>query len=138
MSVSGPVEILVVEFDGPLGIAVPDALAAAIAGGTIRIVDLLFIARGEDGTVTSAEVAEDDDAAAWAALDGEVLGLVNDEDLQAIGEALTPGGSAALVVYEHVWARPLAGALEEAGGRIALRHHVPAADAERALAALER
>jgi hypothetical protein len=83
MSVTGPAEILVVEFDGPLGAAVPEALSAAI------------------------------------------------------GEALTPGGSAALVVYEHVWARPLAGALQDAGGRIALRHHVPAADAERALAALE-
>lgn len=134
MSAMGPVEILAVEFDGPLGPDVPAALTAAIASETIRIIDLLFVARGEDGSITAGEVTEDD---AWAALDGEVLGLVNDDDLQAIGEALTPGGSAALIVYEHVWARPLAGALTQAGGRIALRHHVPAADAELALAALE-
>jgi hypothetical protein len=135
MSVTGPVDILAVEFDGPLGVEVPAAMAAATADGTIRIIDLLFVNRGEDGTVSSAEVSGDE---AWAALDGEVLGLVNDEDLQAIGEALTPGGSAALIVYEHVWARPLVAALTSSGGRIALRHHIPAADAELALAALEQ
>jgi hypothetical protein len=135
MSEMGPVDILAVEFDGPLGPEVPAAMAGAIAAGTVRIIDLLFVARDADGTVSSAEVSGDE---AWAALDGEVLGLVNDEDLQAIGEALTPGGSAALIVYEHVWARPLVAALADSGGRIALRHHIPAADAELALAALEQ
>lgn len=135
MTAMGPVDILAVEFDGPLGPTVPASMAAAIDAGTIRIIDLLFVARDEDGTVSSAEVSGDE---AWAALDGEVLGLVNDEDLQAIGAALTPGGSAALIVYEHVWARPLVAALAGSGGRIALRHHIPAADAELALAALEQ
>jgi hypothetical protein len=81
--------------------------------------------------------ADGDDASAWAALEGEVHGLVNDDDLDAIGATLSPGAAAALVVYEHLWARPLADALQRAGGRIALRHHVPAADAQRALATLE-
>lgn len=137
MSVSGPVEILAVEVEDPAEVA--PALAAAIDAGLIRVLDLLLVRRGEDGTVTSAEVSQagGDDASAWAALEGEVLGLVNDEDLDAIGAALNPGAAAALIVYEHLWARPLADALERAGGRIALRHHVPAADAQVALAALE-
>jgi hypothetical protein len=139
MSAIGPVEILAVEFDGPLGASVAPALAEAIAAGAIRIIDLLFVTRGQDGTVTSAELTEigDESASDWAALEGEILGLVNDEDLEAIGEALTAGASAALVVYEHVWARGLADAVRGAGGQVALRHHVPEADVALALAALE-
>lgn len=137
MSVSGPVEILAIEVQEPDVVA--PAIAAAVDAGLIRIIDLLLVRRDADGTVTSAEVsqADGDDASAWAALEGEVHGLVNDDDLDAIGAALSPGAAAALIVYEHLWARPLADALETAGGRIALRHHVPAADAQRALAALE-
>lgn len=137
MSVSGPVEILAVEVEDPSEVA--PALAAAIDAGLIRVLDLLLVRREEDGTVTSAEVSQADggDASAWAALEGEVHGLVNDEDLLAIGAALNPGAAAALVVYEHLWARPLADTLQRAGGRIALRHHVSAADAQEALAALE-
>lgn len=137
MSVSGPVEILAIEVEDPAEVA--PAVAAAIDAGLIRILDLLLVRRAMDGTITSGEVsqADGDDTSAWASLDGEVHGLVNDEDLDAIGAALTPGSAAALVVYEHLWARPLAEALDRAGGRIALRHHVPAADAQTALAALE-
>jgi hypothetical protein len=137
MSVSGPVEILAIEVEDPSEVA--PAVAGAIDAGLIRILDLLLVARAPDGTVTSVEVsrADGDDASAWAALEGEVHGLLNDDDLNAIGAALSPGAAAALVVYEHLWARPLTAALERAGGRIALRHHVPAADARAALAALE-
>ncbi|WP_445151527.1 DUF6325 family protein [Baekduia sp. Peel2402] len=137
MSVIGPVEILAIEVEEPDVIA--PAIAAAVDAGLIRIIDMLLVRREADGTVTSTEVsqADGDAASAWADLEGEVHGLVNDDDLAAIGAALNPGAAAALVVYEHVWARPLADALQEAGGRIALRHHIPAADAQVALAALE-
>lgn len=136
MSISAPVEILALEVEDPAEVV--SAIADAIDGGLIRIHDLLLVRRETDGTVTSVEVsqADGDAASAWAELDGEVHGLVNDDDL-AIGAALNPGAAAALVVYEHLWARPLADALERAGGRIAVRHHVPATDARQALAALE-
>jgi hypothetical protein len=137
--VSGPVEIVAIEFPGD-GLAgdLGARLAAAVATGAVRIIDLLFVERGTDGSVTSREFTEldADTAPGLDALDGEVLGLVDDADLEAIGEALSPGASAALVVFEHVWARELVGAIRDSGGRVALRHMVASEEVERALAAL--
>jgi hypothetical protein len=140
MSVSGPVEIVAIEFPGD-GFAgdLGERLAEAVGTGAVRIIDLLFVERAEDGTVTSREFTElDGDAAPGLdTLEGEVMGLVDDTDLAAIGEALSPGASAALVVFEHVWARPLVGAISASGGRVAMRHMVPSAEVERALEALD-
>ncbi|MCW2982679.1 MAG: hypothetical protein JWR63_249 [Conexibacter sp.] len=139
MSVSGPVEIVAIEFSGD-GLAgdLGQRLADAVGSGAVRIIDLLFVERGEDGTVTSRELTEvdADTAPGLDALEGEVLGLVDDADLAAIGEALSPGASAALVVFEHVWARELVAGIRASGGRVALRHMVAADEVERALAAL--
>jgi hypothetical protein len=55
------------------------------------------------------------------ALDGigiEVSGLFNEEDLEAAAEELEPNSSAALLVWENVWARNVAQAIRNAGGEV--------------------
>jgi Family of unknown function (DUF6325) len=140
MTVSGPVEIVAIEFPGD-GLAgdFGQRLAEAVGTGAVRVIDLLFVERSEDGSVTSREFTEveAERAPGLEALEGEVLGLVDDADLEAIGEALRPGASAALVVFEHVWARGLVDGIHASGGRVALRHMVASEDVERALAALD-
>lgn len=134
---TGPVDVLAIEIDRTDDGAVAAALGEAVAAGTIHIIDLLIVSRGDDGVVESVEISDlDADAAAvWTALDGDVHGLVNDEDVAAIAEAVTPGRSAVLVVYEHLWARPVAAAIDAGNGRIAVRHHVDGRDAAGAVAA---
>jgi hypothetical protein len=46
----------------------------------------------------------------------EVSGLFNEEDLMATGEELEPNTSAALLVWENVWAKDVAQKMRDAGG----------------------
>jgi hypothetical protein len=135
---TGPVDVLAIEIDRGVDGAVAAALGEAVAAGTIRIIDVLVIERAEDGSAVSLELSDMDAAlsASWTALDGDVHGLINDEDVAAIAEAVEPGRSAVVVVYEHLWARPVADAIDAGGGRIAVRHHVDGRHADTALAAL--
>jgi hypothetical protein len=130
------VEIAVIEFPGSQfkGEIVP-ALAELVDTGIVTILDLVFITKGDDGTVAGVELAdiEEEIASVYDDLDGEVGGLLSDDDLQSAGEALSPGSSAVLIVWENSWARRLVGAIRDAGGRLAAHDRL---DAETVAAAL--
>lgn len=113
----GPVEYVVLGFPGnQFTGAVAPALAELSQNGTIRILDLVFIAKDADGDVVAGELEDHDAAEAFAALEGEIGGLVSQEDIEHAAEGLAPNSSAALLVWEDVWAAPLAAALRESGG----------------------
>jgi uncharacterized membrane protein len=139
-SVSGPVEIAVIEFPGSQfkGEIVP-ALAELVDGGIVTIIDLVFITKDEDGTVAGLELADIDEetAAAFDDLEGQAGGLLSDEDLETAGEALSPGSSAVLIVWENSWARRLVGAIRDAGGRLAAHDRLDAETVTAALAATD-
>ena len=117
----GPVEYLIVAFPGNQfkGEIVP-ALAELVEAGTIRIIDLAFVLKDADGAVVAAEVGDLDSEVfkAFDALSPEGLGLLNEEDLAAAGEELEPNSSAALLVWEDVWATKLRDAILNAGGEV--------------------
>jgi hypothetical protein len=125
----GPVEFLVVAFPGSQfkGEIVP-ALRDLVESGTIRILDIAFVMKGEDGTVTTMELTDlgGEELVAFTQLDNQDLeALVNDEDLQLAAEELEPGDSAALLVWEDTWAAPLANAILNAGGEVLALERVP-------------
>ena len=117
----GPVEYLIVAFPANQfkGEIVP-ALAELVESGTIRIIDLAFVMKDADGAVVSAELGDLDSDVfkAFDALSPEGLGLLNEEDLAAAGEELEPNSSAALLVWEDVWATKLRDAILNAGGEV--------------------
>ncbi|HEX5902876.1 MAG TPA: DUF6325 family protein [Actinomycetota bacterium] len=117
----GPVEYLIVAFPGNQfkGEIVP-ALAELVEAGTIRIIDLAFVMKDADGAVVAAELGDLDSDVfkAFDALSPEGLGLLNEEDLAAAGEELEPNSSAALLVWEDVWATKLRDAILNAGGEV--------------------
>jgi hypothetical protein len=117
----GPVEYLIVAFPGNQfkGEIVP-ALAELVESGTIRIIDLAFVMKDADGAVVSAELGDlnSDVFKAFDALTPETLGLLNEEDLAAAAEELDPNSSAALLVWEDVWATKLRDAILNAGGEV--------------------
>jgi hypothetical protein len=117
----GPVEYLIVAFPGNQfkGEIVP-ALAELVESGTIRIIDLAFVLRDADGAVVTAELGDLDSDVfkAFDALSPETLGLLNEEDLAAAAEELEPNSSAALLVWEDVWATKLRDAILNAGGEV--------------------
>jgi hypothetical protein len=117
----GPVDYLIVAFPGNRfrGEIAP-ALAELIESKTIRIIDLAFVAKDADGTTGSFELTDlqPDIKEAFEKLDIEVSGLFNQDDLDAAAEELDPDSSAALLVWENVWARKTAQAMRDAGGVI--------------------
>ncbi len=105
-SVTGPVELAIIEFPGShfKGEIVPK-MADLVERGVVAILDLVFITKDNDGLVTAIELdnLDEEDAAPFLNLDGEVSGLLSDDDLQAAGAALSPGSSAAMIVWENTW-----------------------------------
>ena len=135
--VLGPVEYLILAFPGNefTGEIAP-ALQEVVDKGIIRIIDLVFAIKDEDGTVAVLEFA-DLDPAVVRALDplvSEVSGMLSEEDMEALGEALEPNSSGALLLFEHVWAVKLRDAFANANGVLIDGGLVPRELAEEAAA----
>ena len=115
----GPVEYLVVAFPGSRfkGEIAP-ALADLVESRTIRIIDLAFVAKDEDGEVAAFEVSDLDPEVqeALERMGAQESGLFNDDDLMAAAEEIEPGSSAALLVWEDLWAARLTEAIRDADG----------------------
>lgn len=124
----GPVEYLIVAFPGNQfkGEIVP-ALKEQVEAGTIRIIDLAFVLKDADGAVMTAEMGDLDSEVykAFDSLSPEQMGLLNEEDLAAAGEELDPNSSAALLVWEDVWATKVRDAIRNAGGELLDLERVP-------------
>jgi len=115
----GPVDYLIVAFPGnDFRGEIAPALGELVGNGTIRIIDLAFVMKDENGAMSALELSElaPDVQSAFDGLGIEVNGLFNEEDLAAAAEELEPGTSAALLVWENVWARRTAQAIRNAGG----------------------
>ncbi|MGY1695609.1 MULTISPECIES: DUF6325 family protein [unclassified Geodermatophilus] len=136
----GPVDYLVVAFptDRMTGEALP-LLVDLVDQGIIRILDLVFLRKDEDGTVTTlTQVDLDRMRVLEAALfDGAASGLLGPDDVAEAAAALEPGTAAGVLVYENAWAAPFATALRRSGGQLVAAGHVPVQALVAALDALE-
>ncbi len=117
----GPVDYAIIAFPGNQfqGDIAP-ALAELSAAGTIRIIDITFVGKSADGEIVTYEMTELDPKvqAGLESMGIEVTGLFNEEDLEATAEELEPNSSAALIVWENVWARGVSQAVRGAGGQL--------------------
>ena len=68
-------------------------------------------------------------------LDGEIDDLLNEEDIMLAAEMLEPNSSAAVLVFENVWATRLRDAIVNANGRLVDNARIPAAIVNAALEA---
>jgi len=122
----GPVEYLIVGFPGnQFSGAIAPELAKLVESGTIRILDLVFIMKDEAGDVVAVELEDHDDVALFNALDGEVGGLISEEDIEYAAIELEPNSSAALLIWEDLWAAPFVDAMRNAGGVLIEGSRIP-------------
>src|SRR5277367_3177654 len=133
----GPVEYIIVGFPGNefKGEIAPE-LMALVEAGTIRILDLIFIGKDVDGSVVAFEIDELDALAGFGGLDGEVGGLIGPEDIEFAAGQLEPNSSAALLIWEDLWAAPFAAAVRNSGGVLLDVARIPHELIEPALAGL--
>jgi hypothetical protein len=135
----GPIDYLLVEWPDrqPTGEAAPH-LIDLVDRGLIRILDLAFIAKAEDGSVARLEIADiGAEVPEFAVFEGASSGLLSDEDTDEAAAALEPGTSAALLVFENRWAAPFAAALRRSGGQLVASGRIPVQDLLAALDAAE-
>ena len=124
----GPVDYAVVAFPGNrFRGEIGPALADLVDSSTIRIIDIAFVGKDANGDAVALELTELDPDV-QASLDSagiEVGGLLNEDDLMATAEELDPDSSAALIVWENLWARRVTQAMRDAGGVLVAFDRLP-------------
>ena len=120
----GPVDYLCIEFPpgSQPGQGLPH-IVSLVDRGIVRILDLRFLRKNEDGTVNEL-VGEQLDSG-LALFQGASSGMLGGDDLEEAAAVLEPGSAAALIVYENVWAAPFAVTVRRAGGRVIAGGRIP-------------
>ena len=127
----GPVDYLVVEFPGNkmTGEGFP-ILLDLVDRGIIRILDLMFVRKDADGSVSVLQIADfdGDGKLDLAVFEGASSGLLGDDDLADAASVIEPNSSAGVLIYENAWAAPFAAALRRGGAELVASGRVSAAD----------
>jgi uncharacterized membrane protein len=122
----GPVDVAVIAFEGnQFNGDVAPAIAQLQDDGTVRIIDLTFVSKDLDGSVSADEVADSDVASAFERLTSSQFDLLSDDDLTKIADDLEPGSSAMVVVWENTWAARLSASLRGSHGRVVSMDRIP-------------
>ncbi len=133
----GPVEYIAIAFPGnKFSGAIIPAIKELQDSGTIRVLDLVIITKDEAGDVRAVELSEasPEEKATLSSLGVEGKYLLGEEDVEEIGGALDPNSTAALMIWENVWAARFAGSLRAADGILIANGRIPAVVIEEAMA----
>ena len=126
----GPVDYLVVGFPAEkanFSSEMASELKALIDSHTVRVLDLVVLTKGDDGSVEAAELrdADDSEVGELRALERDLAILLAEEDIDEIGETLQPGSAAAVLVWENTWAAPFGSAVRRSGGELLGSGRIP-------------
>jgi hypothetical protein len=137
----GPIDYLIVEWPAdkqPDGKALP-MLVDLVDRGLIRILDLAFVRKDPDGTITRLELTDLDldGNPELTVFEGASSGLLQDADVEQGASAVESGSAAAMLVYENTWAAPFATALRRSGAQLVANGRILASDLIGALDELE-
>jgi hypothetical protein len=139
LDATGPISYLIVEFPGNkmTGEGLP-LLVDLVDQGLIRVLDLMFVTRDIDGTVTAIDISDidGDGALDLAVFQGASSGLLDASDLADAGPAIEPGSSAAILIFENRWAAPFTQALRRGGAELVAAGYIPQDDLIAALDAV--
>ncbi len=130
---AGPLQVIAVGF-GP-GADLEGRVLAEVdrlqGRGVLRLLDLLFVAKNQDGTIRQLAVGEDedfgallarivpvDDAGPAGSPAGDAVPGFDPADARALAASLLPGTALAFLLVEHSWAQPLVDAIAETGGAV--------------------
>jgi len=131
----GPIDYIVLEWPGrePSGEALPLVLDL-VDRGVIRVIDVAFLTKDADGTHGALDVGSLPEGHEFFGFAGASTGLLGAEDLDEAAQALQPGSSAAVLIWENRWAAPVAAAMRRSGGQLVASGRIPA---EAIIAALD-
>jgi hypothetical protein len=124
----GPISYLIVQFPGNkmTGEGFP-ILVDLVDRGLVRILDLVFVTREADGTMTALELSDfdGDGELDLAVFEGASSGLLDSSDLADASEVIDPGSSAAILIFENRWAASFTQALRGGGAELVAAGYIP-------------
>jgi len=137
----GPIDIVVIGYPpgSPMTGEAAGVLVDLVERGIVRVLDVLFVVKGEDGAFSgfAAQDLDDKGVGDFAVFEGASSGLLGDEDAEQAAAALEPGAAAVLIVYENSWAAPFVSAVRRNGGEALAFERIPVQDIIDALDATE-
>ncbi|KFF60040.1 hypothetical protein JF66_07090 [Cryobacterium sp. MLB-32] len=127
----GPVDYLIVDF--PRGQSsftgeIADELVRLVDEGTIRVIDIIILAKDDDGVVEAMELSDVEELGPLQTIEAELADLLAEEDIEILAAAMEPGSVAGVLVYENVWAAPFGAAARRAGGQLIANGRIPIQD----------
>jgi hypothetical protein len=124
----GPVDYLIVEFPaGAQNFTGEGAseLARLHDTGIIRIMDILILAKADDGSVEAMELSDLPDLGELGRLEAQLAQTLAEDDVEHLAAAMDPGSVAGVLIYENLWAAPFASAMRRAGGQLIANGRIP-------------
>ena len=124
----GPVDYMVVEF--PAGHSnftgeMAKELAALVDAGTVRLLDLLILAKDDDGAIEAFEIDDLDELDELRVAETQIAEILAAEDVEHLANAMEPGTVAGVLVWENSWAAPFASAARRSGGQLVASGRIP-------------
>jgi hypothetical protein len=124
----GPISYLIVQFPGNkmTGEGFP-ALVDLVERGLIRILDLVFVTRDDDGSMRGLALADidQDGQLDLAVFEGASSGLLDDSDFADAAAVIDPGSSAGILIFENCWATTFVQALRNSEAQLVAAGYIP-------------
>ena len=137
----GPIDVVVIAYPAgaPMTGEAAPLLVDLVDRGIIRVLDVMFVKKNEDGTFSGFDARDLDGKGVgdFKAFEGASSGLLTEEDAEKASEAIEPGSAAVMIVYENRWAAPFVAAVRRNGGVAVAFERIPAQDLLDALDAAE-
>jgi hypothetical protein len=124
----GPVDYLIIEFPADAQNFTGEMAAELVRlsdAGTIRVLDILLIQKGEDGSIDALELDEAPGLDDLRALEANLAEILAADDVVHLAAAMDPGTVAAVLVWENTWAAPFGSAARRAGGQLVATGRIP-------------
>jgi hypothetical protein len=124
----GPVDWIVVEFPGSrFNGEIAPALRDLIERDLVRVLDLLVLKKDSDGELEAFELSDLDqeEIGELRSYEAQLAMLLSEDDVAAVAAAIEPGSSAAVLVWENIWAAPFASAVRRSGGQLVASGRIP-------------
>ena len=125
----GPIDIVVIAYppDAPMTGEAAPLLVDLVERQIIRVLDVLFVTKNDDGTFTGFDARDltDKGVGEFAVFEGASSGLLGDDDAAKVAEEIEPGSAAVMIVYENRWAAPFVAAVRRNGGEAVAFERIP-------------
>jgi hypothetical protein len=124
----GPVDYLVIEF--PVGQSNftgegERELQKLIDNGIIRVLDIKVLIKQADGSIESMGMSDTGSLGSVAEAELKLADTLAADELDEVVGRMEPGSTAGVLVYENLWAAPLAAAVRHTGGQLIASGRIP-------------